>query len=211
MKIKPCLFDLDGTLCDHTRALMRDLALIQSPSDPSVHRHDDDEPVWVRERKRLIRSQTGWWRNLEKIDLGFQVYRVAREIGFSINVLTKGPWTCANAWSEKVEWCRIHLDDDVKITISEDKSIVYGRVLVDDYVPYVVGWLNHRPRGLVVMVANEENRFYIEEAEKYCRKIKNSTAFNNLIEADKGGRIVRYDGSNLDEVIEKMQYTYDRD
>jgi len=212
MKTKPCLFDLDGTLCDHTGALMRDLAKIQSPNDPPIKRHDDDEPEWVKERKRLIRSQKNWWFNLEPLELGFDIYNVAREIKFEpLNVLTKGPWTCANAWSEKVEWCRWHLHDDVKITISEDKSIVYGRVLVDDYIPYVVGWLNHRPRGVVIMVAQPENEFYVEEAEKYCKKIKSSESLHNFMKACKERRVIRYDGSNLHEVKSLMEWAFNRE
>jgi hypothetical protein len=202
---------MDGTLCDHTGALMRDLAKLQSPHEPPIKRHDEDEPEWAKERKRLVRSQKDWWYNLERIELGFDIYKVAREIGFQINILTKGPWTCDGAWSEKVRWVRKHLDDDVKITISEDKSIVYGRVLVDDYVPYVVGWLNFRPRGLVVMVAQEENEFYVEEAEKYCAKIKSSQSLHNFIKAYKEERIVRYDGSDLEGLVAKLNWAYNRD
>lgn len=217
MKNKLCLFDMDGTLCDHTGALMRDLALIQSPNDPVIKRHDDDELPWAKERKRLIRSQPDWWYNLDRIKAGFDIYHLVRSFGFQIYVLTKGPWTCANAWSEKVKWCRKHLSDDIKIVISEDKSIVYGRVLVDDYVPYIMGWLNHRPRGLAIMVANEENKDYMAEAEKYCRKIQNSSFLHGFEKAEKEGRIFRYDIDSLSyeedykEIKSKLQYAFERE
>ncbi len=214
MKIKPCLFDMDGTIADHTGALMRDLAKIQSPNEPPVTRHDDDEPEWARERKRLIRSQRDWWLNLPEIQLGMDVYDAARRIGFQINILTKGPWTCAHAWTEKVQWVRKHLHDDVKITISEDKSIVYGRVLVDDYIPYVMGWLYHRPRGQVIMVANEENEDIVGEATKYTKKIgleKSHEFFLSFWRAVEEKRVLRYNGDNFTEVVKKLQWAYDRE
>jgi hypothetical protein len=166
---------------------MHDMEKIQSPFDPPIRRHDDNEPAYISERKRLIRSQRNWWVKLEKMQLGFDIYELAREIGFNINVLTKGPWTCPHAWAEKVIWCRNHLHGDVKITISEDKSIVYGRVLVDDYEPYVSGWLNYRPRGLVIMPKNEENA-HINHPQ-----------------------VVIYDGSNLSTVRNRMQEAFNRE
>jgi len=186
MKIKPCLFDLDGTMADHTAALLRDLAKIQSPTDPPIRRHDENEPEWVKERKRLVRSQRDWWTNLAPMPLGFDVYKIAHKIGFQTYVLTKGPWTCAHAWTEKVLWCRNHLMPDTKIVISEDKSVVYGRVLVDDYVPYVEGWLAFRPRGLAIMPLNEENANF------------------------RHPQVIMYNGTNLKQVEEAMQKAYDR-
>jgi 5'-nucleotidase len=212
MRIKPCLFDLDGTVADHTGALMRDLAKIQSPTDPPISRHDESEPEWVKERKRLIRSQRNWWFNLEPMPLGFDIYHLARKIGFQINILTKGPWTCDHAWTEKVQWCRKHLHDDVKITISEDKSIVYGRVLVDDYLPYVLGWLMYRPRGLVVMPANSENEDVAKQAQRYsetcfCPERIMEMFHRAVLER----RLIRYDGTNMLAVESAMRYAFDRD
>jgi hypothetical protein len=206
---------MDGTIADHTGALMCDLAKIQSPGDPPITRHEYDEPDWVKERKRLIRSQPGWWLNLKPIPLGFDIYHLARNIGFQINVLTKGPWTCPHAWTEKVQWCRRELHDDTKITISEDKSIVYGRVLVDDYIPYIIGWLLFRPRGLIVMPANDENVEYLAQAEDYCNRkdspfnirMDGMDAFNKAIQEN---RFFRYTGDQLDEVERAMRWAFDR-
>tara|TARA_Y100000310_G_C20512920_1_gene729762 strand:+ start:436 stop:588 length:153 start_codon:yes stop_codon:yes gene_type:complete len=44
------------------------------------------------------------------------------------------------------------------MTITEDKGIVYGKVLVDDYPCYIKRWLENRPRGLVIMPAHSYNR-----------------------------------------------------
>jgi 5'-nucleotidase len=37
------------------------------------------------------------------------------------------------------------------VTITMDKGLVYGKVLVDDYPEYALRWLKWRKRGLVIM------------------------------------------------------------
>jgi hypothetical protein len=184
--MKVILFDQDQTLADHNNALLRDYKLIASPDEDLELLWADDAPTYVKQRIYLIRSQRDWWLNLEVIDLGMQIYRKAREIGFESHILTKGPWTTPHAWTEKVLWTRKHLDSDVKINISEDKSLVYGRVLVDDYPPYVTAWLKKRPRGTVIMPAYHYN--------------KNCTHPN----------IIRCDGTNMGEVEEALIKAYNR-
>jgi hypothetical protein len=49
----------------------------------------EDRP-YLAARMRLIKAQPGWWRNLPVIDAGMKVFELARELGFSNNVLTKG-------------------------------------------------------------------------------------------------------------------------
>ena len=100
-------------------------------------------------------------------------------------MLTKGPLSSPNAWSEKVEWCKEHLPD-ADVTISQNKALVYGRVLVDDYPPYFLPWLEHRPRGLVVCVAHPWNA---------------EAAHPNVI---------RYTGENLDEVRARLRRAWER-
>ena len=46
---------------------------------------------------------------------------------------------------------------NVKITMTEDKGLVYGKILVDDFPEYIERWLQWRPRGLVIMPAHEHN------------------------------------------------------
>jgi hypothetical protein len=75
-------------------------------------------------------------------------------------ILTKGPYNATSAWTEKVQWCREHIYY-VPITITEDKSLVYGKVLVDDWPPYVTQWLEWRPRGLVIMPDQPWNQDFI--------------------------------------------------
>jgi len=65
-------------------------------------------------------------------------------------------------------------------------SSTYARVLVDDYPPYVLDWLAHRPRGLVIMPAQNYNADVTHP------------------------NVIRYDGTNLDRVIETMTRAFNR-
>ena len=180
------LVDLDGTVADYSGALSREMRAIQHPDEePYADRYEEmtkrTELPHVEARRKMIQRVPGFWRNLEGLPLGFDVVDDLRTTGFQLHVLTKGPHSNAGAWGEKLEWSRKNLPDAV-VTVTGDKSIVYGRVLADDYPPYFLEWLKKRPRGLVVCVAHPWN-----EAFK------------------KGGgaehpNVVRYDGTNRDEV-----------
>lgn len=140
--IKPiALVDMDGTLCDYTGAMQKELALLASPGEA-------DGP-WIRSRELIIKNKPGFWRNLPPLDLGMSIFFILKELGFAVSILTKGPTLAPIAWAEKLEWVQKHLGD-VPLTISHDKSMVYGKVLVDDWPDYITGWLNRRPRGLVI-------------------------------------------------------------
>jgi hypothetical protein len=75
------------------------------------------------------------------------------------------------------------LGPDVDITITRDKGLVYGLVLVDDWPKYILRWLKWRPRGLVIMPASTSN-------EKF-----------------KHPQVIRYDGSreSFDQVDTAMR------
>lgn len=155
------LVDMDGTLCDYSGQMKRDLELLASPEEKGKDYSDffENEPEHIRARKAIIKSQSGWWRNLEVISSGEVLLHLLHEIGFEIHILTKGPNRTTSAWTEKFEWCKanIHPRIDFNMTITEKKGLVYGKVLVDDYPPYVESWLKWRPRGLVLMPEREWN------------------------------------------------------
>jgi hypothetical protein len=186
---KIALLDLDGTCADYDKALTAEMAKIASPGDPPYIKHSGD--TFMNARRKLIQNQSGFWRNLEKLELGFEVINVLKYVGFSINVLTQGPRKSINAWSEKVLWCQEHLAD-IPITITQDKSLSYGRVLVDDFSPYFLKWLEHRPRGLVVCVAHPWNEMFAVGGEAYQ------------------SNIFRYNGNNKVELLQVLQKAYDR-
>jgi len=179
------LFDLDDTLADYVGQLLHDLQKIASDSEPPPKNVFSNEQPYISARRKMITAQVGWWLNLPKFQLGWDLLEVAKELGYSISVLTKGPKSNYTAWSEKLQWCNKHLAEYIDgVTISHDKSIVYGAVLVDDFPVYIKSWLNHRPRGLVIMPAHDYNADFIHP------------------------QVVRYDGANIDEVKARMLSRY---
>lgn len=152
------LIDMDGTVADFDGQMKADLATLASPADGEVPISPDDtrDPPWLAARKRLIKSVPGWWENLPVYEPGRQIVQALTGLGFSLMVLTKGPFKAPHAWAEKVAWCRKNLPE-VPITITEDKGLVYGKVLVDDWPAYGIRWLEWRPRGLLIVPAHPWN------------------------------------------------------
>ena len=151
------LVDMDGTIADYDGAMLRGLDALKDPSEPEYgHLPHGAFPAWIEARRRVIALQPGFWRTLPRLPLGFAVVEMLETLEFVVSILTKGPSNKPAAWSEKVEWCREHLPG-TQITITEDKSNTYGRVLVDDWPPYFMGWLRHRPRGIVIVPAQPWN------------------------------------------------------
>lgn len=163
------LVDLDGTLANYSKAVMDGLELIKGPDETVELPNFGDEPPHIKSRVRLIRGQPGWWENLEPLPLGFDILGLLRKYGFRLNILTKGPWSNSASWTEKVNWSRKYVPD-AAITITEDKGIVYGKILVDDYIPYVEAWLAFRPRGLVIMPAQPWNEGFEHPNVIRCEK-----------------------------------------
>jgi 5'-nucleotidase len=151
------LLDLDGTLADYDTSMRTKLEALRSPGEPELGDDFHDGPEWLQNRRALIKNAPGFWRDLQRINRGFEVLEVLRQLKFELMVLTKGPSRATSAWTEKVLWCQEHLPD-VKVTVTEDKGLVYGRVLFDDWPPYFLRWLKWRPRGLVIMLDHPHNR-----------------------------------------------------
>jgi len=181
------LFDMDGSLVDYPGQLRQDLLKLQGPNEPPL----DD--IWAAEklphisaRMRLIKSLPGWWRNLPTIEAGMQIFNLARSMGFHNNILTKGPRNQPMAWQEKVEWCRASLPPGTPVHITEDKGLFYGKFLYDDFPEYILSWLEHRPRGLGIMPVNEWNKSFTHP------------------------QVVKWDGTNLEEVTRALKACLDR-
>lgn len=75
---------------------------------------------------------------------------------------------------------------DIPLTITRDKGLVYGRMLVDDWPEYVERWLKWRPRGMVVMPAQPWNADY------------------------KHPNVLRYDGTDDEGLYAMMERAYNR-
>lgn len=150
------LIDMDGTLADYTGAVMAGLEKIRSGEDLHWTPEDEDTHPWLKERIRMIKRQPNFWLDLEPLLNGFIITGMLIEEGYELHILSRGPYNLPEAWDQKFRWCRKYLPT-AKITITHDKSLVYGRILVDDWPDYVVPWLEHRPRGLVIMPAQPWN------------------------------------------------------
>ena len=107
------LFDLDGTMADHTKALERDYIKIAAPGEKVPDAFEEGLPLYVKERIDLIRNQPGWWEKLERYEPGFDIYDLVVELGFNMEILSKGPLSADGAWSEKVKWVRRELGDNI--------------------------------------------------------------------------------------------------
>jgi 5'(3')-deoxyribonucleotidase len=154
------LFDMDRSLVDYDEGIINSLNMIVSHDEKKITKENIGQMERTRfthERIKLIRSQTGWWFNLNPLQEGMKVLDMAREIGFQIHILTKGPKKLPTAWKEKVEWCQKHIGENVDIHITSNKGMVYGKVLYDDYPEYMNQWIKNRPRGLGIMPSHSHN------------------------------------------------------
>lgn len=191
------LIDLDGTVADYDRAMRREMLRLQSPGEPEYTERlvtGDDEVPYMEARRKLIQAKAGFWSSLPLIQAGFEVVGLLREVGFGLHVLTKGPRSTPTAWTEKLQWSHEHLPDAL-VTVTSDKSGMYGRVLVDDFPPYFTKWLDVRARGLVICVAQPWNRDYAPGGAK------------------EHPRVVRWDGWSVDggaEMRRVIQRAYSR-
>jgi 5'-nucleotidase len=175
------LFDLDQTLCDYDAALKQGMLNLRAPEEgPYEGVPRDDAPSYLRARANLLRASAEWWATLPKLQLGFDIWKLAGDLGYRRMILSAGPKRNANAWAGKKMWIDRNIGDDVDITITRDKGLVYGRVLVDDWPDYIIRWLEWRPRGLVIMPATKNNETF------------------------KHKQAIRYNGTNLNEAKEAM-------
>jgi 5'(3')-deoxyribonucleotidase len=155
------LIDLDGTTADYDLALKTQLNLLRSPSEEKLEYVPYGEmPTWLENRIDLIKRQPGFWSGLQPIPIGLHICELLQDThNLRLMVLSKGPRRTTSAWSEKVEWVTQHLPK-ADITITHDKGLTYGKVLFDDYPPYILRWLEHRPRGKVLMLETPYNRTF---------------------------------------------------
>ncbi len=170
------LVDMDGTLCDYNKKLAEDMARLKSPEEPVFKGEIRDAPEYLRNRADLIRTSIEWWRDLPRLQLGWDVKQAAEEVGYDIAILTQGPSHNALAWAGKKMWIDDNMGHDTIVHITRDKGHAYGKVLVDDWPAYAERWLTWRKRAVVIMPVSEFNKDYQNE------------------------RVIMYDGSNLDVV-----------
>jgi 5'-nucleotidase len=181
------LFDMDGTLCDYEKSLYKELRKLMSPKEKFIFSaFNDTAPNYLKERENLIKSSEDWWVNLPKFKLGWNILEIAKKMGFKIVILTKTPRKSLVALTGKKKWVERNLGPDVGFTIADDKGLVYGRVLVDDEPSYIMAWLKHRPRGLVIMPTSRRNVSYNDP------------------------QVIRYTGKNIKEIEKALKTARNR-
>lgn len=186
MSDRVALFDMDGTLFDLNSRMLEELDKMRSPGEPKITDPFEDQP-WLENRRRAIKRVPGFWKTLPKYKPGWDILEIAKRIGYDLHILTKGPSSIPAAWMEKVECIRMHMKCDVTIHVTEDKGVLYGRVLVDDWPPYMKSWLKHRPRGLGIMPAHPENDGFEHP------------------------NVIRYTGENIAQVVDALAAAYKRE
>jgi len=172
--------DLDGTLAAFMDKLLKELNRMRSP-DESEFTHFDVEnpPEWLDARMDYIKQHPGFWANLEVIPEGMRILEMLKDAGLTINILTKGPRKATNAWTEKLLWVQRHVGEG-HMTLTTDKGLVYGRLLFDDFPPYILRWLEWRPRGVVLMLDSHWNKDFRHPSVVRVGRIEDGTFDQSL-------------------------------
>lgn len=159
---KIALVDLDGTMADYDGAMEAAYDRLVLPGELGYRaacekygRMSLPDPLW--ERCQLIKSRPGWWRNLPMLQAGDQIVDILRHLGYEIHIASRGPTGHPQAWTEKVQWVQDRMPFVKAIHITEDKSMLHGDVLVDDWPSYCDKWIQRNSRGLIVMPAHDYN------------------------------------------------------
>lgn len=150
------LVDLGDTLCDCSGPLHARLAALRGPAEDAGAETREPLPAHLDARRRQIMGSPGFWQSLPPRAAGFGLLEILRAERFTVRVLSKGPRDAPQAWADKVAWCRRHLPD-TPVIITDDKSLVFGHVLVDDWPPYVEQWQQRWPHGLAIVPAQPWN------------------------------------------------------
>lgn len=148
---KIALIDLDNTVADHETKIQHNIHEILGSHAVTL------PPAVLENVKYLIKNTPGWWAELQPLTRGMAIVDMLRRIGFRLTICSKGPSRSVNAWTEKVQWVQKYIPD-ADIVLTQDKSLIYGRILVDDWPDYIKPWLEARPRGIVLMPATPSNK-----------------------------------------------------
>lgn len=125
----------------------------------------EQNPPWLQERERMVRSMPGFYKNLAEIPMGMYLFRNLLQKHFECHIATKCPsHNSAIAAMEKIQWCEAHLNFDMpKVTICGDKSLLFGDLLFDDWPGYVAPWLERHQDGIALMLEQPWNMGYKHE------------------------------------------------
>lgn len=180
---KVALVDLDNTLVD-----------LQGQMDSDLHEVLGEDIKKISKKtlesvEYLIKNKFNWWAGLQPLPFGMSIVEELRKIGFEIVICSKGPRRVISAWTQKVQWVQMYVPD-ANIVLTQDKSLIYGRLLVDDWPEYIKPWLEARPRGIVLMPATRFNKKFKHPRVYRMEKYEDLLAIKPLLKkiyARKGG------------------------
>lgn len=175
------LVDLGDTLCDCSGPLHERLAALRGPGEDAATETREPPPAHVDARRRQIMGSPGFWLGLPPRASGFGLLEILHAEGFGVRVLSKGPRDAPQAWADKLAWCRRHLPE-APVIITDDKSLVFGHVLVDDWPPYVAQWQKRWPHGLAIVPAQPWNAD-MREGPRCIRYDGNAAAVRRALRA----------------------------
>lgn len=155
-------FDLDDTLCKYSQALLDELNMLRGDDEPEII----SMPEGMYARKRAILSKESFWTSLELDQEVKKLYQAIKYLGFKTHILTAGPIQYPEAWSGKKKWVGQHFPN-VDLTITRDKSLLMGDILVDDYPKYFKGWLKSNPKSIVIYPYNSHYVAKVTRAYRY--------------------------------------------
>jgi len=153
---------MDGTVADYDGAMSASYSRLIGPGEltylEACNRYGRMTlPDFIWNRCQLIKSKPGWWRSLPMLQVGDQIVNVLQQLGYEIQIATRGPANHTQAWSEKIEWARDRMPFVKAVHVTEDKSSIQGDILVDDWPSYCDKWQAKNPNGLVIMPAYDYN------------------------------------------------------
>ena len=157
---RACL-DMDGTVADFDQAMQKALVSLMGPGESledNIREREDSLP-YMKARRSMIKRLPGFWATLPRIEDGFKVLKMLDDEDFITSILTKAPKSIGAAYQEKWIWLKEHPETEERpIMMVEEKHLVYGRILVDDWPEYYFPWLEARPRGCVIAIKQEWNK-----------------------------------------------------
>lgn len=178
-------FDLDDTLCRYKKALLRGLNDLRGSNESMIVEYPEE----MFARKSVVLCRESFWTSLE-LDLEVKMlYDAIKYLGFKTHILTAGPIRYPEAWSGKKKWVDKYFPD-VDLTITRDKSLLMGDILVDDYPKYFKGWLISNPKSIVIYPYNNHCVANITRAYRYDNYDESWSKIEKIIRRRFGNKLL---------------------
>jgi len=163
---KIVLFDMDDTLCDYRGKILMDVnKQIGTKNIEEIDPFNNQLSPEIRGAIKEIRRGGDWWNNIPIIQSGLALWHYFGLLGIERHILTKAPFgkEDSNGWAEKFEWYKKFLPEAKNFTETLDKEYVFGDIIVDDWTPYIIPWLNRWKTSVAIIPELDYNREFKHE------------------------------------------------